>query len=113
MHFLNELKCILTQVSQWFKIQVYTIQIKINLIICVGASDTALKIKFSELNEKIERISKLIHFILVKLTLAGVELPAFFITLINYFIYDLKDDSYYFSFPIMYVSNPIQSNQLA
>lgn len=70
-------------------------------------SDSALKVRRNGLNEKIERISKLIYFLVVKLTTLGVLLPALFITLINYFIYDLKDDSYYLSFPIAYVGSSI------
>lgn len=85
---------------------------EINLILVqlfshLEPSDSALKTRCHGLNVKIERISKLIYFLVVKLTLLGVLLPALFITLINYFIYDLKDESYYLTFPIAYVGSSI------
>lgn len=60
-------------------------------------------LKYNEVIEKIERISKLFYLIFVKFTLAAVVMPAVVITLINYFIYDLKGDSYYVSIPFTYV----------
>lgn len=45
----------------------------------------------------------MIHFFLTKITVGGVVIPALIVTTINYFIYDLKDESYVLSCPAMYV----------
>lgn len=58
--------------------------------------------KYMDLSEKIERSSKSVHFAMVKLTLTVFKVPEFLTVLINYFIYDLGDESYENIF-IMYV----------
>lgn len=58
---------------------------------------------YIELNEKIEYTCKLVHFVIVKLTFIGIMLPQVLITTINYFLYDLKDQSYFLSVPVMWV----------
>lgn len=60
-----------------------------------------MRSKYAELAEKIERMSKIFHFILVKFTLPGFILPALFLTIINYFIHDLGNESYYLPCPLM------------
>ena len=64
----------------------------------ICATSTSIYI---ELNEKIEFICKLLHVVSVHLTVNGVMVPQLLITVINYFIYDLKDESYFLSFPVM------------
>lgn len=59
---------------------------------------TAITIK---MDQNIELMSKVIHFLLAKLTIVGVELPALGLAAINYFIYDLGDESYVLPFPMM------------
>lgn len=59
------------------------------------------KITYNDLNEKIERVSKIIHFLTAKLSWAGVVLPSLPITAVNYFIYDLEEESYYLPFPVV------------
>lgn len=61
----------------------------------------ALKATITKVNESIEYMSKLLHFAILKVTIAGVEIPALLATIINYFVYDLEDDSYLLPFPIM------------
>lgn len=63
----------------------------------------ALQIKCIKLNGKIERMSQLIHFMLAKLTFVGCVLPDLILTTINYFIYNLNDESFHLSIPMMYV----------
>lgn len=72
---------------------------------CVGSSNLTFKIKDNDLNEQIERISKLIYFVQVKLTVAAVIFPAMLITLVNYFVFNKNDQSYSLPIPIMYVQN--------
>lgn len=50
----------------------------------------------NELTERIEWISKLIHLILVKLSSAAAIISPLSITCVNYFIYDMGDDSFFF-----------------
>lgn len=59
---------------------------------------------YMELTEKIERMSKLVYTIFVEASLAGLITPPMLITLVNYFIYDLNDESYHLPTPVMYVS---------
>lgn len=56
---------------------------------------------YIELSGKIEFTCKLFDIVFVKVTLASIILPQFLITVVNYFIYDLKDESYFFSIPMM------------
>lgn len=106
--FSNGLKCSWMQVSSQQRLSSLKLRISIFIYFSrIGMTDSVSKMKCNKLNEKIERISKLIYFILVKLTPVGIILPALQITLINYFIHDLKDDSYFLSFQIMYVCSLI------
>lgn len=68
-----------------------------------GSNDLTRKIMDMELNDKIEWISRWIYFLQVKVTIAAFVLPAVLITLINYFVLDKKDRSYFLPIPIMYV----------
>lgn len=61
------------------------------------------QIIYNEMNEKIERISKLVYTIFVEASIVGLVLPPLLITLVNYFIYDLKDESYFLPTPVKYV----------
>lgn len=62
--------------------------------------------------EEIEKISQLIHFALVKLTIPGVIIPSIFITTINYFVYHLGNGSYFLPFRMMYVLKIVLPNCL-
>lgn len=48
---------------------------------------------YDELNAKIERLCKWLYIALVRVALAGTMLPPLLITLVNYYIYDLGDES--------------------
>lgn len=72
-------------------------------IILTGSQHRPLSRRiYSELNEKIEQISKLLPYF-VKLSVAGIALLSSFLTAFNYFVYDLGNDSYYLPCQIMYV----------
>lgn len=75
----------------------------LKFVATIGSQNPISKAKYSDLVNNIERMSRFFHFVLTKLTVAGVVLPDLLITLGNYFIYDLGDESYYLSAPMMYV----------
>lgn len=54
---------------------------------------------YNELNEKIERICRLIYITLTECTIPGLMVPCFLITAVNYFVYDLGDESFYVPCP--------------
>lgn len=61
--------------------------------------------KYIKINLKIEHISKVLNFLLIKLTTAGVIMPNIIITIVSYFLFDLGEDSFYSAAPTMYVRN--------
>lgn len=56
--------------------------------------ESTSKEMYTKLIAKIEQISKLIYFVTVQLSYVGGVLPPLLLTLINYFIYDLHDESF-------------------
>lgn len=62
-------------------------------------------VMYVELNEKIERMSKHVYSIFVEASLVGLVMPPLLITLVNYFIYDLSEESYFLPTPVMYVND--------
>lgn len=71
-------------------------------MLCVILIGIHSRIMYNEMNEKIERISKLVYSIFVEASIAGLVVPPLLITLVNYFIYDLKEDSYFLPTPVLY-----------
>lgn len=63
---------------------------------------------YLELNEKIERMSKVVYSIFVEASVVGLLLPPLLITLVNYFIYDLKSESFALPTPVMYVNDHLK-----
>lgn len=59
------------------------------------------KAKYIELKKDIDLTCKLLDTTIVKLTFIVVLLPPLLISGVNYFIYDLKDESYFLICPIM------------
>lgn len=58
---------------------------------------------YTELKEKIEWTSKLLH-LLTKGTLVGTTTPPSLITIVSYFVLDLKEESFFLPYPTMYVN---------
>lgn len=58
------------------------------------------KVKYDKINEFIEFLSKLITFAVLFVAPVAVGLPTIAITAINWFVYDLGDESFFFSTPI-------------
>lgn len=57
---------------------------------------------YAVLNEKIERISELLRFCIM-LSAPGALLPPFILSAVNYFVYDLDDESFYLTYSSWYV----------
>lgn len=71
----------------------------------LGYQRPTFTIKYSELNENIEQVTNVLHFIAVKIVLVFTLVPALFVTIINYFIYDLNDAAYVLPFSVMYAKH--------
>lgn len=56
---------------------------------------------YIEVNKQIEYMSNVVYLFVAKLTVPGLIIPALLLTLANYFIYDLGDDSYYLPILVM------------
>lgn len=56
---------------------------------------------YNKLNKKIELASHIIHLCLVWVSTSGVVVPPLIITIVNYVIYGLGDESFYLAFPVM------------
>lgn len=78
-----------------------------NLNNSIGLDNPVMSKIFNEMSVKIERMSRFFNSVLTRLTTAGIMLPSLIITLVDYFIYDLGKESYYLSWPILYVYQKI------
>lgn len=58
---------------------------------------------YVKLNEHIEYGSEILYLIMVKISAPGCVVPHLLLTIVNYFIFDLDDESYVLPFPVMYV----------
>lgn len=58
---------------------------------------------YAELNRNIELITELMYFAVVKLTPIGVMVPALIITVVNYCVYGLGNESFFLPIMVMYV----------
>lgn len=67
------------------------------------SNDPIANAKYCDMNEKIERVSKLYYIEITKFNVPMLFLPVLFATAINYFVYDLGNDSYRLPFSILYV----------
>lgn len=67
----------------------------------LGSENSNSKAMYIALNERIEQFSQLFYTGSIKLTIPGLMVPAIFITLINFFVYDFGDDSFFLPFPVM------------
>lgn len=64
---------------------------------------------YIKLNLKIEQISGILEFLLVKLSMAGIILTSVIITIRNYYFLDLGLESFYLPYPLMYARNYLSS----
>lgn len=64
-------------------------------------NDRISKTMYSKVNEKIERVSEIVYFVLVKLNVLACILPPLITTMVNYYIFDLGDVSFQLMSPVM------------
>lgn len=64
----------------------------------LGAHGTIL---YYEVIVRIKRISELSYNVLVEASTVGIFQPYVLITIVNYFIFDLKNESFYLPYPVM------------
>lgn len=64
-------------------------------------SDDSL-ILYNGLDQKIEKVSKLMDFALVKVSVFVPFASAFVMSMANYYIFDMEEDSFYLPCPIWY-----------
>lgn len=69
-----------------------------------------LLIEYARLNATIERISKYLYILLIKITPIGMMLPNLLITFGNYFVLNLGDESYFLALPLLYVFDKVMIN---
>lgn len=62
-------------------------------------NDPIAKDKYCKLIEKIEWMSEFFYFVSVKLSVLSLVAPSLLKTFINYFIYNLNDESYILPVP--------------
>lgn len=73
------------------------------ILITLGLSyKPSTNAEYNMLNEKIERMSKWTHFALMKATVLLLSLPLIVMPLVDYFVYDLGDESFEESDVLMY-----------
>lgn len=71
----------------------------------VGASDTVSRQIYDESAKKIEHMFRLIDMIVVKVSVFGMMIPPLINSIINYYVYDLQDESFLIPRPMMCVEN--------
>lgn len=57
--------------------------------------------KYGELIEKIEIMSKFVCIALTKITVSAGFISASLVTVINYFVYDLENESFFLTLPLL------------
>lgn len=67
--------------------------------ISTGQTNPTSKRIYDETNEKIEKFTKTIYFVYIRLTIPGVVLPTAIISYFNYFTTDMGNDAFRLPFP--------------
>lgn len=60
-----------------------------------------LSVRYTELNRSLEQICEWSYFYIKNATIYGIAMLTLMVTAVNYFVYDLKDDSYFLPFLIV------------
>lgn len=71
------------------------------------SNDPVATANYRKLNEKIEWASECYYFLLVKFSTLGCMIPASCLTILNYAIFNMGDDSYFLPLPIAYVNDKL------
>lgn len=56
---------------------------------------------YVEMDEKIELTSKLVHFAMAEFSAACVALPLLLLSYVNYFVFNLGEESFILPFPML------------
>lgn len=64
-----------------------------------GSENPIAKRIHVKINEKVEKWSKIFYFVFVIVTLPGIVMPNFLITLFNYFVTDSGENAFLLPFP--------------
>lgn len=99
--FIEKRKCSRINVFVWKKIS----WVFFSVALGVDSRST-----YIELNAKIEQMCEKIYFFMVKVPRTGMVLFPLLTTITNYFILDLKDESYILPTPLMYVTCTLYSS---
>lgn len=67
----------------------------------IGAHNPASMAMYNELNTKIERMSKFFYILSVEIIFPASMILPLILMLVNYFVLDLKNESFYLPFPVM------------
>lgn len=57
------------------------------------------KFMYDNVNEKIEKLSKIMYIVLVKVNVAACNISPLIATIVNYYIYKLDAESFYLTSP--------------
>lgn len=63
---------------------------------------------YHDLNETIEKLSKIIHFSLVKMSVPGIMLPFCLVSIFNYLTSESKEQAFRLPYPMMWDSNCVE-----
>lgn len=72
----------------------------------IGFKYLESKAIYEKVNEKVEKWTKILYFVLTVITLPGVMLPNCLTSCFLYFTTDLGNEAFRTSFPIWFVYNP-------
>lgn len=73
-----------------------------------GVHNSVSRYVYNELTAKIERMFRVLDIYLVKMSLFGVTVPPLLNSAANYYVYDLKDESFLMPRPMMCVGNYLE-----
>lgn len=74
-----------------------------HFLLKLESQDAARMNAYRRLNADIERVSEMYFLIAAKFSIPAAILPAIILTLLNYFVYNLDDESYSMPSPLLYV----------
>lgn len=77
----------------------------ISILNQTGAYNPDSRSMYHSLTEKIERVFRFMDIFIVKICFVGVVAPPLIRTSVNYFVYDMRDESFYMPLPTMYDAN--------
>lgn len=63
--------------------------------------DSIAQQMYNQMNDKIEQMTQILSFVMLKLSLAGFSIPILAVTIGNYFLYDLGEESYILPCPML------------